>query len=155
MTSPLVREVVGMKANFSGCADLGQEHELVTILTGSHLIQAINICQICSWIDTEYLDATAANIVKRAVNERATRIAMAVESEPFSFHQSSGEDLPLQEILVQALAAATQMGIESADDNFDHNRAGAILRALSAEVERAMEAAMDRRERAVREELSR
>jgi hypothetical protein len=108
--------------------------------SGGRLVKWVEICSLCGWINTAALDGWAEAAVKEALAPRAVRIAVAAETEPFAFVQSSTEDLPLSEILLQALGAAS-MCWEHVDRAgvFNDVRAAQIGKSLQAEVEAALE----------------
>jgi len=115
------------------------DHRMISIKTTSEMIPWIERCQDCGWIDGRALEQSGHSIIKRSLSERAGRIAVAVESEPFAFVQNSREDLTLEEVLGQALGAASVcwedrslMGAGS----FDSTRAKSIYAALMREVGR-------------------
>lgn len=109
--------------------------------TGSTLIRQITQCSECLAVDHAALDRWAEQAAKELLSGRAQRIAVASETEPFAFVQSSNEELSLREILLQALAASAAHGAQlgASGNASDGKRETAIFRALSAEVERAME----------------
>lgn len=127
----------GPDRNYCSYPASGDEgHHMVTItVPDAKLIRMIERCALCGWIDGAGLDRWAEQAYKEQMEKRAQRIAMAAESEPFSFHQSSGEDLKLSEVLGQALGAAS-MCWESPEKAgvFDSTRAARVYAALEAEV---------------------
>lgn len=116
-----------------------QGHLMISIKVLSELVPYVEQCEYCGWIDPTALQFHGENAIKNAQTNRAKRIAVAVESEPFQFAQSSTEELTLDEILGQALGAASVCweSIEAAGV-FDSTRAGVVFRALKAEVDRAL-----------------
>lgn len=113
------------------------EHHMISVRTNSRLVPFVEQCTDCSWIDGTSLDWWAEDASKRALSDRAQRIAVATETEPFAFVQSTGQRLELDEVLLQALAAASMCweSVASAG-KFEDQRAGDILVALRAEVQR-------------------
>lgn len=101
--------------------------------SGGSKVRFVEICQYCGWIDGAALDAYADNAVKESLTARAGRIAVAVETEPFRFIQPSSGNLPLREILLQALAAAYHVGVMT---GVNGPRMLDILNRTQSEVER-------------------
>jgi hypothetical protein len=116
-------------------------HFMVSVKTASPAVPYVERCSDCSWIDPTALQWWADNAVKNSLNERARRIAVAAETEPFSFVNSAGLPEPdLDEILGQALGAASMCWVGGTGDlEFDSTRAKAIWEALRAEVDRALD----------------
>src|SRR4051812_29946605 len=84
------------------------DHHMISIKVNSESIPYVERCSHCGWIDGASLEWWGHNIIKTSLSERAGRIALAAETEPFAFVQGSdGEDLTLEEILGQALGAAS------------------------------------------------
>lgn len=133
------REVVGRVENVNQCEIDGRQHELMDIMTGASMIPLVSRCQVCGWIDTTALDASGESLLLRSTSERAARMAVTIESEPFAFTQQFGEELPLREILYQALGAASMCWVGGTGAlEFDSTRAKAIGQALEREVDRAL-----------------
>jgi hypothetical protein len=117
-------------------------------------VRYVEQCSRCLWIDEASLDWWAEDAVKNAMPKQAQRIAVAAGTEPFAFVQSPHEELTLDEILVQALAAAQTQGILQGPVNAsDGQRMSAILKALRAEVMRFQRLAEGRAIRAVRKRV--
>lgn len=116
-------------------------HHMVSVKTGAPGVPWVEQCQNCGWIDAASLQWWADNAVKMSLAERAQRIAVAVDTEPFAFVQRPDEELTLDEVLGQALGAASTCWSEKQvlqAGEFNGSRAAAIYRALRAEVERFM-----------------
>ena len=113
-------------------------------------VRWVEICSLCGWIDAAALDGWADNAIKENLTKRAQRITVAAESQPFVFVQQKGEELTLEEILFQALGAASMCweNVEAAGI-FDSSRAKEVGMALLAEVNRALRHAHDMGSRAV------
>jgi hypothetical protein len=121
------------------------DHYMISIKTNSRYIEYVEQCRDCRWIDPVSLTWWAENAIKLSIGERAQRIAVATETEPFAFAQSRSaatdgtEDLDLDEVLGQALGAASMCwNPRPHTQEFDSTRARAIWTALKAEVERMM-----------------
>lgn len=115
------------------------QHYMRSIKTGSDMVPWVEQCATCLWVDNRALEQSGHSIIKRSLSERASRIAVSVESEPFAFVQSSREDLTLEEVLGQALGAASVCWENRAllgAGTFDSTRAKAIYEALMCEVGR-------------------
>lgn len=136
----------GPAADYCPFAGGHEGHHMVSH-SGGQMVKWVEICSLCGWIDTAALDRWAADAIINAMTKRAQRIAVATETEPFTFVQSSTEELPLKEIVGQALGAAS-MCWEFPDRGgiFDSVRAGQIYRALEREIEAAMERTIERTE---------
>jgi hypothetical protein len=122
------------------------DHRMVSIKTGSEMVPWVERCQDCGLIDPRALEQVGHQIVKKSLSERASRIAVATETEPFAFVQSVHEELDLPEVLGQALGAASVCWEERAlfgAGTFDESRARAILIALTREVERFQKLALE------------
>lgn len=120
------------------------EHHMISVKTNSGHVPYVERCAHCGWIDGMSLNWWVDNAIKCQINARMRRIAVSAESEPFAFVQSSIEELPLEEILFQALGAASLAweGSETFDVNrFKGDRARAISDALLAEVQRYIDLA--------------
>jgi hypothetical protein len=128
------------------CCDYfaGKQHHMISVKTNSRLVPFVEQCTDCSWIDGASLDWWAEDAIKGALSKRAQRIAVATETEPFAFVQSPSELLTLDEVLIQALAAASARGAElgSKGHASDGQRETAILLALRAEIQRFMRIAI-------------
>lgn len=117
-------------------------HYMISIKTGSEKIRYVEQCVKCQWIDAASLDWWAEDFVKRNSTKRAQRIGVAASSRPFQFVQHHGEELTLQEILYQALGAASLCWREPTGAGaFDSRRALEIGEALEREVDRALKMA--------------
>lgn len=140
MTGPLVTGSLGLIANVKACNNLGRVCEMLSRDTGSPAVRFIEQCRVCGWVDPAALDAWGTQIVIEAMASRAQRIAVAAELEPFRFVQGPDQKLPLLEMLTQALAAASRCWDVELDPakHFNSKRAGEILGATLAEVERAV-----------------
>lgn len=102
-------------------------------------VRWVEICSLCGWIDGAALDGWADNAIKESLSARAARMAVAAETQPFAFVQSSGEDLTLEEILFQALGAASMCWVGGTGElEFDSTRAKEIGLAVVSEVNRAL-----------------
>jgi hypothetical protein len=131
------------------CPGQPEGHHMVSHHPGNaKLIRFVERCSLCGWIDGVALDRWAEQAYKEQMTTRAQRIALASETQPFAFVQESDADLTLQEILGQALGAASVCW-EFPDRGgvFDSTRAKRIYDALEREVDRALRL----RERALRE----
>jgi len=119
-------------------------HHMVSHSAGRK-VRWVERCQFCGWIDAEALDGWADNAIKESLSARAGRIAVATETEPFAFVQTSTEELPLSEILLQALAAAESIGQDRLLGlTTKADRRTAIYKALEREVEAALERTINR-----------
>jgi hypothetical protein len=140
--------------NVSGCSNAQRQHRMAVRAMGpDRKIRYVAQCELCSWIDPEALDGWADAAAKEALSPRAARIAVATETEPFAFVQSSTEELPLAEIVAQALAAVQKVGIEQGLNASDGKRLTQIYRALMGEIEAALERTIARTEKRVAEDL--
>lgn len=118
----------------------GQRHEMFSIkLSEGHPVGYIERCRLCGWIDETSLGWWVEDALKTQMSKRAQRIAVAAETQPFTFVQHTDVDLTLEEILFQALAAASMCweNVEAAGV-FDSTRAKEIGMALLREVNRAL-----------------
>lgn len=106
-------------------------HNMVTKMGPGKMVRSVDFCMGCDWIDFAALDRYAEAAIKESMTERAQRIAVASETEPFAFVQRSDEVLSMSEIAAQALAAATLM---ERNDTFSDKRAQQIHRALMDEI---------------------
>jgi hypothetical protein len=130
---------VGVTLNPSDCLP-GEQHEMISIkLSEGHPIGYIERCHRCGWIDEKSLEWWVEDAIKQNMSKRAQRIAVAAESNPFTFVQHTNEDLTLEEILFQALAAAS-MCWEHVDQagTFNSTRAKEVGMAMMREVNRAL-----------------
>lgn len=121
------------------CERADVPHRMQSIKTNSEMVPYVEQCANCSWVDGASLNWWGHEILKRALSERAGRIAVAAETEPFAFVQSSHEDLTIEEVLGQALGAASMCWMEIRKIEgleFDSTRAKAIYEALIREVSR-------------------
>lgn len=120
-----------------GCQKFG--HHMISIKTGATLVRFVEQCTDCDWIDPASLDWWAEDAIKNANSDRAKRISIAASMTPFQFVQSSGEELTLEEILFQALGAASMCWVGGTGDlEFDSVRAKEIGLAVLSEVNRAL-----------------
>jgi hypothetical protein len=111
-------------------------HHMVSHSAGEK-VRWVERCSLCGWIDAAALDGWVDHAIKEQMTKRAQRIALAAESEPFSFHQSSTEELTLEEVLFQALGAASMCWVGGTGSlEFDSVRASQVGHALLAEVQR-------------------
>lgn len=126
--------------NVPACVNLKREHHMVSVQLGEATsIGYVEICSRCNWIDEASLQWWVEDAIKQNMSKRAQRIAVAVESQPFQFVQSAGEPLTLEEILFQALGAASTCWVGGTGElEFDSSRAKEIGEALLREVNRAM-----------------
>ena len=112
-------------------------HQMVSIKTSSNGVPYVERCNRCGWIDPVALEFHVTNAIKINATARAQRIAIAAEGQPFRFVQSSGqEDLDLEEILLQALAAAHLYGVEQSANASDGQRLTQIFKATMLELRR-------------------
>jgi len=138
--------------NLDACTGMGIEHYMISRrLADGRLVRYVECCNKCGWVDETSLDWWAENAIKNAMPKRAQRIALAADSEPFAFVQSFGEELTLDEILVQALAASAHAGRGVKEK--EAARGAAILNALRAEVARFQRLAEARALSVVRKRL--
>lgn len=120
------------------------DHRMISIKTSSPMVPWIERCQDCGLIDSHALEQTGHQIIKVSLSERAGRIAVTAESEPFAFTQNSFDDLDLQEVLGQALGAASVCWVGGTGSlEFDGTRAKAIYEALMREVARFQRLALE------------
>lgn len=115
-------------------------HHMISIKTGSPKVPYVEQCTDCAFVDPSALEWWADNAVKLSLNDRARRIAVATDTEPFSFVNSTDHpDLDLDEILAQAMGAVS-MCWDPRPHNavFDSTCAKAIWTALAAEVDKAL-----------------
>jgi hypothetical protein len=112
-------------------------HHMLSVKTWSTKVPYVEVCTDCGWIDGASLEWWADNAIKNSLNERARRIAVATETEPFAFVQGSDGDLDLTEILGQALGAASVCWVGGTGPlEFDSVRAARIFTALRGEIAR-------------------
>lgn len=120
---------------------LSRDMHVMEAISAGQLVKWVNRCSLCGWIDKADLDGWAEDAIKKAMSQRAQRIALASQTEPFSFVQSSTDQLSIEEVLFQALGAASvcwerqtllEVGV------FDSTRAKAVGEALLKEVQRFM-----------------
>lgn len=106
--------------------------------TGGKLIRSISLCAECFAVDGAALDRWAEQSFKEQMNRRSQQIALAAGTEPFAFVQATGQDLTLEDVLLQALGAATTLGAElgATGHASTGQRETAIYKALLAEVSR-------------------
>ncbi len=118
-------------------------HHMVSLSAGK-AVRFVEICSLCDWIDGEALDGWAENFLKEQLSARAQRIAVAIETEPFAFVQRSDEDLTLEEVIGQALGAASTCWVGGTGDReFDSARAKEVMTALLGEVRRFQRLALE------------
>lgn len=131
----------------NGEAGEGEPHHMVSHSGGGELVKSVDKCSFCGWIDFAALDRWAELAIKNAGSQRAQRIGMAASLEPFTFVQQAGEELALEEILSQALGAASMCWIpRPSTAEFDGSQALRIFQALKHEVEMALQKAANRGE---------
>jgi hypothetical protein len=80
---------------------------MMEIRTRSETIKFVMQCTRCGYIDPAGLDRWAEDAAKRSLSASATRTAMAISGEPFTFVRGSDADITLREALGQALGAAS------------------------------------------------
>lgn len=121
------------------------EHRFYSVKTGATKVPYVEKCVTCGWLDAASLEWWADNAIKESLSERAQRIAVSVGSKPFAFVQSSSEELEIQEVLLQALAAIQTHGAElgATGNASTGQRETAIYKALVAEVERFQRLALE------------
>ena len=126
--------------NVPACTNLDREHHMVSIKLGDDTsVGYVEICTRCNWIDEKSLQWWVDDAIKLSLSKRAQRIAIAASQTPFAFIQTRGEDLTLEEIMFQALGAASMCWVGGTGDlEFDSSRAKEIGLALMREVDRAM-----------------
>lgn len=124
----------------------GSGHQMVSIKVASPAVPFIEQCKRCGFIEPSALTAHAENWHKQRLPRRAQRIAVAVETDPFRFVQSSEQDLTLDEILAQAFAALSShaAALGASGHASDGKREAHIFRSLKLEIERLMR--LDRHE---------
>lgn len=128
----------------NSCSAKGIEHVVVSIRTNSEMVPWIERCKECGTIDSRALEQTGQSIIKRSLSERAARIAVTADSEPFAFTQRSDEDLTLEEVLGQALGAASMCWVGGTGNlEFDGTRAKVVYEALMREVVRFQRLALE------------
>jgi hypothetical protein len=117
------------------CSPDGTDHHMISIKTSSEMVPYVEQCQNCDWIDGASLNWWAENAIKESLSDRAKRIAVATESQPFAFVQNPHEELKLTEVLGQALGAVSVAWVGGTGSlEFDSSRASAIYKALVQEV---------------------
>lgn len=137
-------ESKGVTENFSACPTNGNvQHHMISIKLGEDSpVKFIERCDCCGWIDESSLQWWVEDAIKLNNSERAKRIAVAASNSPFQFVQQAGEELTLEEILFQALGAAsicwTDESLQKAGV-FDSTRANEIGIALVREVQMAID----------------
>ena len=134
---------VGLEINEDGtrCQDRGNDHKMISIkLSPDSAVKFVERCTNCGWIDEASLQWWVEDAIKLSTSKRAQRIAIAASQTPFAFVQTAGyEELTLEEILFQALGAASMCWVGGTGDlQFDSSRAKEIGLALMREVDRAM-----------------
>jgi len=118
---------------WSGC----NEHHMISVKTWSPKVPYVERCSFCGWIDSASLEWWADNAIKNSLNDRARRIAVATETQPFAFVQSSEQDLEFDEILGQALGSVSTCWVGGTGSlEFNSERAAQIFNALRAEIAR-------------------
>ena len=119
------------------------EHEMVSLkMSNDCPVRYVEQCRKCQFIDEKSLQWWVEDAIKNSLSNRAKRIAIAAESQPFQFVQQKGEDLTLEEILFQAMGAASVCWAEKdrlMAGEFDSSRAKEIGEALLREVNRALQ----------------
>lgn len=119
---------------------------MLSVKTNSESVPYVETCLNCGWVDGLALNWWADNFLKTQLSARAARIAVATETEPFAFAQSSDSELTLEEVLFQALGAASvcweKKGLLQAGI-FNSTRAKEIGLALLAEVQRFRRLALE------------
>jgi hypothetical protein len=121
--------------------DPDSPHHMSSRSTGSKDVPFVEQCSFCGWIDGEALQRYADAAVKMSISHRAQRIAIAADMEPFAFVEVADHNTPLtlDEILLQALAAASRAYRAEPLELLDTERAKSIYIALKAEVDRSIE----------------
>lgn len=119
----------------------GKSHEMVSIKMGEDCpVKFIERCHHCGWIDEASLQWWVDDAIKLSNSKRAQRIAVAASNSPFRFVQMPGEELTLEEILFQALGAASMCWATPEDaGEFDSARAKEVGMAVLREVNRALD----------------
>lgn len=120
--------------------DANEGHHMVSrSVPSASLIRFVELCSFCGWIDGAALDRWAEQAFKEQMGRNAQLIAVAAGTEPFAFAQMEGEELTLENVLGQALGAASMCWADvNAAGEFDSTRAARIYGALKAEVDRFM-----------------
>lgn len=119
-------------------------HHMISVKTGSPKVPYVEVCSDCGFIDALALEWWADNAIKLSLQARAARIAVAAESEPFNFVQSSAEELELAEVLGQAMGAASICWVGGTGSlEFDGTRAKSVFERLYAEVQRFQRLALE------------
>lgn len=134
----------GVEVNGEGKFCLAQEdHHMISIKLGEESpVKFIERCEHCGWIDEASLLWWVEDAIKLNASSRAKRIAVAASNSPFQFVQQPGEELTLEEILFQALGAASVCWEHPEGAGiFDSDRAKEVGVALLREVNRALEMA--------------
>ena len=129
-----------------GCAppDTAREHHMISVKTGSAKVPYVEQCTDCSFIDATSLEWWADNAIKMSLSARAQRMAVAAESEPFAIVQDSREELAIEEVLGQALGAASMCWVGGTGAlEFDGKRAGEVYLVLYREVQRFQRLALE------------
>jgi hypothetical protein len=118
-----------------------RRHHMVAIVGSGKLVRTVERCDLCGWIDFAALDGYAEAAIKESMEARAQRIAVAAETEPFSFVQRSDEKLTFEEVVFQALGAASMCWINQETGErstghllFDSTRAKSIGLAFMEEI---------------------
>jgi hypothetical protein len=111
---------------------------MVSISAGN-LVRFVERCSFCGWIDGAALDGWAENAIKLSITERAQTIAVAAGTQPFAFVQMGEKDLTLEDVIIQALGAAS-VAWESPENagRPDSDRAQQIFMRLRGEIIRFM-----------------
>jgi hypothetical protein len=112
------------------------DHNMIAYFGEGKYVRAVEICSSCGWIDFAALDGYAENAIKESLTRRAQQIAVAVDTEPFAFVERFDEVLSLEDIVTQALAAASLL--DAADPKI-HSRGRSIRVALMNEIRREMD----------------
>lgn len=127
---------IGVTLNPDECTPGRTEHEMLSRKMGEGTsVGYVEQCVHCHFIDEASLNWWVEDAIKNNLSKRAQRIAIAAESEPFQFAQGLDAPITLEEILFQALGAAS-MCWESPDKagTFNASRAKLVGQALMREV---------------------
>lgn len=102
-------------------------HLMTAHMGGGVLVKSVEICNPCGWINFAALDGYAEAAIKESMDRRAQRIAVAAQTEPFSFVQMPGDELTFEEVVFQALGAASMCWVGGTGSlEFDSTRAKSI-----------------------------
>lgn len=136
-TLPSIGVVDQLAEDFPICQEM--DCEMQSIKVNSKEIRYVERCRVCGWIDGMSLSWWAEDAIKQSGSKLAQRISVATQSDPFRFVQGSREDLTLDEILGQALGAASVCWSKEdlmSSGTFNSIRAQQIWTALRAEIMR-------------------